>query len=381
MPSKVALVRCESYEYTAVREAVGKGLSLIGGVSRFVSGGEKILLKPNLLAGEAPEKCVTTNPSVFRAIAEILMEKGIIVTYGDSPATGKMHKAAGKAGLAEIADELGIEAADFRNGTDHFFDKGLMNRKFTIARAVSESDGMISLPKLKTHGLEKFTGCIKNQFGCIPGMRKGEFHLKLPDAEAFAKMLVDLNHLVAPRLYIMDGICGMEGNGPRGGTPRRMNMLLFSGDPVALDATVCRLINLTPEHVPTTRYGMLAGMGTYLEEEIAVVGDDMERFYAGDFEIDRKPLKSFEPRFFSHFLNRRLVAKPFIEAEKCVRCGECVAICPARPRALFFRENEKSGVPVYDYDHCIRCFCCQEICPQSAIYLKTPLLRKLIGFF
>jgi len=376
--SKVVLIKCESYEYDLVKDSIERGLSLLGGISQFVKKGEKILVKPNILVGDAPEKCVTTNPAVFKAVAEILIDAGVNLSYGDSPAIGNTLKAAKKAGLSQVADELDIKLADFKTGIEVFFDKGIQNKKFTIAKAIFDNDGVISLPKLKTHGLEKFTGAIKNQFGCIPGVLKGEFHLRLPDANDFAKMLVDLNTFISPRLYIMDGIYGMEGNGPRGGNPKRMNILLFSSDPVALDAIVCRLIKLNPEYVPTTKYGMQAGLGTYLEEKIDLLGDGYENFFLDDFKIDRNPLKSFKPGFLSGFMNKRIVSKPYIEAEKCVRCGVCVSMCPANPKAVFFKDDDRSIVPVYNYDHCIRCFCCQEICPESAIKLKTPFLRKLI---
>jgi len=379
--SKVALVRCESYEYDSVKRSIERGLSLLGGLSLFVQKGENILLKPNILVGDAPKKCVTTNPAVFKAVIEIVLTAGANVTYGDSPAIGKTLKAAKKAGLTQVADEFNIKLADFKTGMDVFFDKGLQNRKFTIAKAIFDNDGVISLPKLKTHGLERFTGAIKNQFGCIPGVLKGEFHLKLPGADDFAKMLVDLNKLISPRLYIMDGIYGMEGNGPRGGTPKKMNILLFSSDPVALDATVCRLIKLNPEYVPTTKYGMQAGMGSFLKEDIELLGDDFDSFFTDNFKVKRTPVKSFKSGFFLGFMNNRFVSKPYIETEKCVQCGVCVSMCPANPKAVFFKDDDKSMVPVYNYDNCIRCYCCQEICPESAIHLKTPILRKIMKTF
>jgi len=70
--SKVALVRCESYEYDSVKRSIERGLSLLGGLSLFVQKGENILLKPNILVGDAPKKCVTTNPAVFKAVIEIV---------------------------------------------------------------------------------------------------------------------------------------------------------------------------------------------------------------------------------------------------------------------------------------------------------------------
>ena len=85
MKSKVAIVRCGSYNTEEVRKAVSRGLELMGGAESFVSQGEKILLNVNLLVGEVPEKCVNTHPAVFRAVAEMFATKGAIVLYGDSP--------------------------------------------------------------------------------------------------------------------------------------------------------------------------------------------------------------------------------------------------------------------------------------------------------
>jgi len=235
---------------------------------------------------------------------------------------------------------------------------------------------------MKTHGLERFTGSIKNQFGTVVGMRKGEFHVKLPDATDFARMLVDLNNYIKPRLYIMDGIVAMEGNGPRGGTPRAMNVLLFSTDPVALDATACRLINLNPLYVPTTVIGSETGAGNYLEEDIEIVGDDLKDFICSDFIcsdfiVNRTPVKSAKKSSIVRFLNNRLVPKPFIIVEKCTQCGTCVNSCPVEGKAVNWLNGDHTKPPVYDYQKCIRCYCCQEMCPESAIVLKTPIIRKM----
>lgn len=381
MKSKVALVRCNSYEIEEVRMAVSKGLELIGGAGSFVKKGEKILLKVNLLVGEVPEKCVNTHPMVFRAVAELLTAEGAIVQYGDSPGFGSPHAAAKKAGIADVADELKLEPADFKDGREVFFEEGNQNKKFFIANGVLDSDGLISLPKMKTHGLERFTGAVKNQFGCVVGMRKGEFHVKLPDATDFAKMLVDLNSFVKPRLYIMDGIMAMEGNGPRGGTPRAMNVLLFSSDPVALDATASRLINLNPLYVPTTLIGSENGAGYYKEEDIEIVGDKLNDFICKDFNVERSTVKTVRKGKMVSFLNDRLVPKPVIVDEKCTQCGTCVSSCPVDGKAINWFNNDKTKAPVYDYKKCIRCYCCQEMCPESAIILKEPLIIKVGKIF
>jgi uncharacterized protein (DUF362 family) len=381
MKSKVAIVRCNSYEAEEVKNAVSRGMELIGGVNTFVKRGEKILLKVNLLVGEIPEKCVTTHPAIFKAVAEIFSTEGANLSYGDSPGFGATHAAAKKAGIAEVAEEMKIELADFKDGRDVFFGEGNQNKKFHLANGVLDADGLISLPKMKTHGLERFTGAVKNQFGCVVGMRKGEFHVKLPDATDFARMLVDLNSYVKPSLYIMDGVMAMEGNGPRGGTPRAMNALLFSTDPIALDATASRMINLNPLFVPTTMVGAETGAGNYKEEDIEIVGDALKEFICMDFNVERTPVKSIKKGKMVQFLNNRLVAKPYIIEEKCTQCGTCVVSCPVEGKAVNWLNGNKTKAPVYDYAKCIKCYCCQEMCPESAIILKDPLIIKVGKIF
>ena len=381
MKSKVAIVRCGSYNTEEVRKAVSRGLELMGGAESFVKQGEKILLKVNLLVGEVPEKCVNTHPAVFRAVAEMFAAKGAIVQYGDSPGFGTPLAAAKKSGIADVAKELKVEEADFKEGREVFFEQGNQNKSFYIANGVLDADGLISLPKMKTHALERFTGAIKNQFGCVVGMRKGEFHVKLPDATDFARMLVDLNSFVKPRLYIMDGIMAMEGNGPRGGTPRAMNVLLFSTDPVALDATASRMINLNPLYVPTTLIGGQTGAGTFNEEEIEIVGDTLKDFICMDFNVERTPVKTVKRNSVNTFLKNRLIAKPVIIEDKCTQCGTCVHSCPVEGKAINWLNGDKTKAPVYDYKKCIRCYCCQEMCPESAIVLKDPVIIKVGKIF
>lgn len=381
MTSKVAVVRCNSYDQQEVDQAIAKGLELLGGAGAFCKAEEKILLKVNLLAGDVPEKCVTTHPAVFRAVAEHFLAAGACLRYGDSPGFGTSGAAAKKAGITNVAEALKLEAADFKEGREVFFEEGSQNKKFFIANGVLDCDGLISLPKMKTHGLERFTGAVKNQFGCVIGMRKGEFHVKLPDATDFAKMLVDLNSYVKPRLYIMDGIVAMEGNGPRGGTPRAMNVLLFSTDPIALDATACRMINLNPLFVPTTLVGSQTGAGNYKEEDIELVGDPLRDFICMDFNVERSAVKTVKKGRMVQFLNNRLVAKPYIQEEKCTQCGTCVQSCPVEGKAVNWLNGDKTKAPVYDYAKCIKCYCCQEMCPESAIVLKEPLIIKVGKLF
>lgn len=377
LPPTVAVVRCEDYEAERVFDAVGRGLALLGGPQAFAKVGDQILLKPNLLAGSAPGKAVTTHPSVFSAVARNFQAVGARLSYGDSPGFGRSESAARHAKLVEAAEALGIPMADFGSGKTVSFPEGRLVKQFTIAAGVLEADGIVSLPKLKTHALTRMTGAVKNQFGCIPGLLKGEFHARMPELERFAQMLVDLTRLLRPRLYVMDAIVAMEGNGPRGGKPRPLSALLFSADPVALDAVACTMIGLDPDLVPTIRWGESFGLGT--AGPIRLLGETPEIFLVRDFVVNREPtpIAASLPGLPAWLLRRYVVARPAIEAARCTRCGTCVKVCPATPKALDFRKGAKQP-PVYDYNLCIRCYCCQELCPEHAIAVQRPRLGNLL---
>jgi uncharacterized protein (DUF362 family)/Pyruvate/2-oxoacid:ferredoxin oxidoreductase delta subunit len=382
--SDVAIIRCESYDQDEVNGAVKRGVELLGGAGAFVKKGEKILLKPNWIMAVPPERCATTHPSVFSAVCEVFLAAGADLCYGDSPGAGAAESAALEAatttGTWEIADRIGIPLADFVNGqevqTASFFEP----REFFIAKGALDCDGIISLPKLKTQGFLKLTGAVKNQFGCIVGRRKGAYHAQIHRPADFARMLLDLNAHLKPRLYIMDGVMAMEGNGPMNGDPKKMNVILLSADPIALDATVCRLVDLRPEYSYTVALGMQAGLGTYLSEEIRLLGDPLEGFVVPDFNIGREPISNLSGADgrIQHPGGHES-SRPVIDEDKCERCGVCVDMCPIVPKALSWGAPGNEGgdssagaprdkpAPGYDYSRCIRCYGGQEFCPHGAI--------------
>jgi len=274
----VVIIRCDTYADGQVLTAIQKGLEMLGGISVFAKPGERIVIKPNVLIGTDPDKGVTTHPAVFRAVGKLLKDSGVSVLYGDSPSFGKSEPNLRKSGLKQVGDKLGFILADFNSGRPVSHKDALLVKQFVVANGVLDSDGLISLPKFKTHGLVRFTGAVKNQFGCVPGLLKSQYHVKLPDPYDFAKMLVDLNTIIKPRLYVMDGIMAREGNGPRSGKLKRLNVLLLSNDPVALDAIACRIIDLNPDIVPTSEPGEKACLGTYRVDNVEILGESIESF-------------------------------------------------------------------------------------------------------
>jgi Uncharacterized conserved protein len=371
------------YEEEAVFEAVERGIALLGGWDMMVKPEEQLLLKPNLLNRADPGRAVTTHPAVFEAVVRSLKEKGFSrLSYGDSPGhPGSVEKTAEVCGIKEAADRLEVPLADFSRGVSTEYVRGRTSRRYEICQGVLDSDGIINLCKMKTHQLERITGAVKNMFGCVYGINKGASHAKYPDAESFAQMLVDLNLLLKARLHIMDGIVAMEGNGPASGTPVNMRVILISEDPVALDATFCRLVDLDPSTVPTVLYGGILSLGKWKEEDIEIVGAErLSDYRNSDFDVFREKNRGGKWSYIGKL--SALARKPVIIKAKCIRCGACVEACPLEEKALAFPRNGGTAadseterqIPVYDYRKCIRCYCCQEMCPKQAITVK----RKLI---
>ena len=173
----------------------------------------------------------------------------------------------------------------------------------------------------------------------------------------------------------------MEGNGPRSGKPKQLSVLLLSADPIALDATACRIIDLQPEVVPTAKPGEKAGLGTYHFENIEIVGDHLESFIDKSFIINRLPPVSSTSGRVRTFIKNKITQRPVIVKEKCTHCGTCVKMCPVEPKAVDWYKGDKTRPPKHNYDRCIRCYCCQETCPEGAITITTPWLGRLLPRF
>ena len=382
---KVALLRCDGYELDTLHRSLLHGFELLGGVSRFVSRDERVLLKPNILAGCSPEKAVTTHPAVFETVIQILQEAGAQVSYGDSSGITRPLPAARDSGLAAAAERYGVEMGDFEHGRQVVLARGSRSevsdrrvRRAPIARAVLETDALINLPKMKTHQLTRITGAVKNLFGCVPGLGKPALHVSCPDALDFSLLLAQLHLRVRPRIHILDGILAMEGNGPRNGEPRSLNVIVMSEDPVAADAVFARLIDLDPGFVPTCLAGWQAGIGTYRTDDIEIVGEDVEDLRQPEFKVVRTEVGENALIKYYPAIRNLILPRPVIDEQRCERCGICIKACPLPEKALSFNGGAAGAPPVYDYDRCIRCYCCQEMCPHSAIERKTPFLGKVL---
>ena len=380
--SKVVVLPCETYNEERIYTLMKNGLSQMGGLEALINKEEKILLKPNLLKKAEVEKAVITHPVVVGAFARILREKGYEnIVLADSCGHGTTKQVIQGTGMDTYLEKYQIPAIDYTKGVRVENPDGVQAKEFILPKELLEAECVISLSKMKTHALERITGAVKNSYGFVYGKNKAIGHTKYPSADSFARMLIDLNQYVKPRLYIMDGITAMEGNGPGSGDPVATNLILMSTDPVALDSVFARLVYLKPEMVPTNYHGEKMGLGNCREEniEVVVVGEDVvcnvismealiEKYGNPNFNVDRTKVRNNVWTKLAKALNI-FQKKPYIEPDKCIRCGICVNSCPVPGKAVDFR-NGKNNPPVYDYKKCIRCFCCQEMCPKKAIKVK-----------
>lgn len=205
----VSIVRCKEYSYELVRSSIEHALKPMGGVENYVRPGDKVLVKPNLLSDSKPEKLVTTNPTVVKAVIDLVKEAGATPIVGDSPGLASLRKAARVAGIEDVVNSTGAQLAEFKNSVP--LNNGHIFKNIEVAEELRYCDKVINLPKLKTHVQMAVTLGIKNMFGCVVGKRKSQWHLMAGmDRRYFATMMVELYQTIKPTLTIMDGIIAMH---------------------------------------------------------------------------------------------------------------------------------------------------------------------------
>jgi uncharacterized protein (DUF362 family)/Pyruvate/2-oxoacid:ferredoxin oxidoreductase delta subunit len=380
--STVAISCCNDYGLEEVSIATKRCLGLIGNVEGLIKPGMKVLLKLNLLsAGLGPEKAVNTHPSVIRALVDILQNDYECKVYiGDSCGslrTGSTYQAFRVTQIDKIAEETGAIIVNFDNDEtiDIVNNNAAILRNFKIAKTVKSVDVVISVPKLKTHGLTRYTGAIKNMFGSIPANGKKNVHLIAPKAKLMAQALVDVFEMVQPHITIMDAIVGMEGNGPNAGDPRKVGLIIASYDGVALDAVASTIIGYDPVSVPIIKYAYERELGTADMNNINIVGEEINEVLVPDFKKPSSSAQDFASRYIPDFILAKMfdnscTSVSSIYETNCTRCYECIRNCPAKAMSA------PDGRVIVDEDKCIGCFCCDEVCNYKAIVMKRSFMGR-----
>ena len=376
----VYVVRCDGYEQAD--DKILELLELMGGVTNLAHAGEKIVLKPNLLAAAEPDRAVTTHPSVVEAVAKLARQAGAEVLIADSPGSGypysekTLRRTYRVTGLEEAASAA---AVPLNYDTSHeivSFPEGERFKRFEIITPILEADAVINLCKLKTHGFMHMTCAVKNLFGAIAGLNKPGYHAKLREKSHFANMLLDLAAWVNPRISILDAVVGMQGNGPHNGDPRPVKLLLASRSPLALDVVAGEIMGLDKAQNPLLREAERRGLRPVELDHVELVGIQASQLRLADFKLPPTVPGRFE-RLFSllHPIFRRgLTVQPRIMESKCVSCGSCRDACPMQVITV-----DPETPARIDHSGCIRCYCCHEMCPHDAIQLRGGILYNLLN--
>ena len=346
-----------------------------GGWSTIVRPGERVAVKINLLRAASPEKAVTTHPETLTMVLRALKRAGAKPFVADSPGglngPAKVARAYKLSGLAEACAAEDVQIVDVEDDKVALdASEGRLYRKFPVGRAFVDADAIVQVGVLKTHQLMRLTGGVKLTYGCIPGLAKAHLHVRAQRREDFADMLLDLHLALRPRFTIIDAIVAMEGQGPGSGTPRELDSLFAARDCMALDAALADRTAHERRSVYTIAASARRGL-LDLDDPYRLAGDAVEP--DADFKPVRRDLQELLPPSLHRATRNLITARPrLVDAEACIKCNECAAICGAGAIVM-------DPLPVYDDGLCVRCFACTEVCPTAAIDNVSPALARLFS--
>ena len=374
----VSIVRCADYGKETCERALREVLVPFGGLD-WVRPGMRVVIKANLVSAMKPEKAATTHPALLAALTRMLRERGANVVVGDSPggtfAAPHLNAVYRTCGLSE-AEAAGAELNRDFSQKEADLPEAHMAKHITYTGYLDGADAIISFCKLKSHGMLSLSAATKNLFGAVPGIIKPEYHYRYPDPMDFADMLIDLNEFFRPRLYLVDAVQTMEGNGPTAGTPKYMGALLAGTNPHKIDLLCAKLIGLEAKNVPTLRAAQERGLTPASAEELEISGD-AEEFVCKDFVTVQKgtgtDFGAQKGKLLGAAAKTVLRARPKLKRSRCVGCGVCRDTCPVHAIVI------EKGKAKIDRRACIRCFCCQEFCPKGAMRVHRTWVARIAG--
>ncbi len=275
---KVAIVKCSDYSTVNVRHALKKSFQFFGGADKFIKPGERVLLKPNLIAASKGDKA-TTDAHFIEAAIEIVKEQHAVPIVGDSPAFGSARGVAKAVGILEILDRQKVEIVEFSKNVR-------FRNDVSITQSVKDFDKIINLPKLKAHSQVRFTGATKNLFGLTKGKVKAWRHfVSGNNIDEFCLMILKIHEFVKPAFTLVDAIDIMEESGPRGGSMRHYGFVFSGINCLSIDSVMARCLGIDIRKSPLLHVAETNGCRGLSLGEIEVKGEEIDDIKINDFAV------------------------------------------------------------------------------------------------
>ncbi len=248
-------------------ELVTRALAALGGMKRFVSRHDVVVVKPNIGWDRMPIHAANTNPDVVAAVVKAAYDAGakrVVVADGSCNDPNRCFQ---RSGIWSKAYAVGAEVvlpAEHRYRTMRL--QGDVLDEWPVFTTLVDADKVINVPVAKHHNLAKFTAAMKNWYGVLGG-RRNRLHQNIDTS------IADLATFMRPTLTIIDAVRVLVRNGPQGGNvddTREMHTVIASVDQVAADAYACTLIGQHRDNLPYLKMAHQRGIGTMYWENLRV---------------------------------------------------------------------------------------------------------------
>ncbi len=332
--------------------------------------GKTVFIKPNLIGLFQPDRHATSHPSIIKALVLFFQKIGANVIVGDNCGIGGYGLNQKVAKTTHIIESSNGTYRNVAFNTEIISINSRFIETIGVSKDMLEADILVNVPKMKTHSLTLVTGAVKNMFGIVAGAGKSRCHKSAPKLQDFSELLTDIYAIRPPDLNIMDGIMGMEGDGPTSGKPIRVGKILASTNAVALDSVMCGIMGVSPNKVHHLKIASERKLGPIETRSIQIIGETPRHV---NFKL---PVAVQRFNFLSRLINNLFFgsivkSKMALDEKLCKKCKLCVEGCPTKAM-------EMDNVPQINETKCIKCMCCHELCPESA-WKARGVLGRLYG--
>ena len=360
----VFLKRTEGYEYERLCLHIGWLLDVLnlGNLS-----GRRVLIKPDFLYLAAPQQAVTTHPMLLKAICAYFLDHNAKVSVRSRHLSGRFSRFLQQGGYRDALAGMPVSVDTFKRAVMVEF--GEPFGKINLPREVVEAELFVNAPKLKTHCRVGLNGCVSNIFDCITLREKRHCYLAVKgDIKQMAGLLSKITHTLMPEVNIMDGIIGLQGQGPGvHGKPLASNILATGNNAFSLDWALGRYLGISRRHLPILEQAALMNLFDPNDQEI--VGE----FYTMN-NVEQAPRREdfSVPEKYAEKA-RKLWFQRVEQKGGCDLCGACAKVCP--PEIIKFDRGAQRVL--IDPLKCIRCYSCVAACPKGALSVENPSRGKL----